>query len=133
MKLSQLELILYFVMSSHARRVVRKRNSNQTASDLVPRRAYLASNRGRRGVVLRRHIEADAKETIAFRAAFWTRCRMTGGLPPCGHERAQRGSVRLALSLEGKRLGRNIVLIFQHAEETGEGGAECAAAFKSMA
>ncbi len=76
------------------------------------------------------HIEADAKETIAFRADMDALPHDGGVSHLCGHDGHSAALCGLALSLEGKRLGRNIVLIFQHAEETGEGGAACSAALQ---
>ena len=36
----------------------------------------------------------------------------------------------LAASIKGKQLGKNLFFLFQHAEETGAGGAECCALFE---
>ena len=44
----------------------------------------------------------------------------------CGHDGHCAALAGLGLYLEGKKTGRNIVLVFQHAEETGEGGRICA-------
>lgn len=47
----------------------------------------------------------------------------------CGHDGHTAALLGLALLLEGQRLGCNVILLFQHAEETGRGGADCCALF----
>ena len=76
------------------------------------------------------HKEPDAQETIAFRADMDALPHHGGAAHLCGHDGHSAALCGLALYLENKRLGRNIVLIFQHAEETGAGGAICALALK---
>ena len=48
----------------------------------------------------------------------------------CGHDGHCAALAGLGLLLENKKVGRNIVLVFQHAEETGEGGKICARALE---
>lgn len=70
-----------------------------------------------------------ASETIAFRADMDAIPTENGGAAHlCGHDGHSAILAGLGLLLEGKKIGRNIVLIFQHAEETGEGGKICAKA-----
>lgn len=76
------------------------------------------------------HKEPDAQETIAFRADMDALSYDGGAAHLCGHDGHSAALCGLALYLENKRLGRNIVLIFQHAEETGAGGAICASALQ---
>jgi metal-dependent amidase/aminoacylase/carboxypeptidase family protein len=79
-----------------------------------------------------------AVETIAFRAdinALPTPSASADGSGDgaahfCGHDSYCAALAGLGLLLEGKKLGRNIMLIFQHAEETVEGGKICAAALE---
>lgn len=76
------------------------------------------------------HSEPDARETVAFRADMDALPHDGGAAHLCGHDGHSAALCGLGLYLEKKRLGRNIVLIFQHAEETGAGGAICASALK---
>jgi amidohydrolase len=76
------------------------------------------------------HSEPDARETVAFRADMDALPHNGGAAHLCGHDGHSAALCGLGLYLENKRLGRNIVLIFQHAEETGAGGAICASALK---
>ena len=75
--------------------------------------------------------EAEAEETIAFRADMDA---VTGpdGVPfhGCGHDGHSAVMAALAKGLENEKTGKNLVFLFQHAEETGEGAAECLALFK---
>ena len=71
------------------------------------------------------HREGEGLPTIAVRADF-------DGLPCgdsyahlCGHDGHSTALCRLALEIEGKRYGKNIILLFQPAEETGEGAEKC--------
>lgn len=74
------------------------------------------------------HLEPGASETIAFRADMDAIPFEGGAAHLCGHDGHSAVLAGLGLFLEGKTLGRNIVLLFQHAEETGAGGAPCAQA-----
>lgn len=47
----------------------------------------------------------------------------------CGHDGHTAALLGLALLLEGRKLGRNVILLFQPAEETGAGGALCCGLF----
>lgn len=71
------------------------------------------------------HEEEDAGETIAFRADMDALPLGDGAAHLCGHDGHSAVLAGLALALEGRTLGKNVVLLFQHAEETGEGGREC--------
>lgn len=47
----------------------------------------------------------------------------------CGHDGHSSVMAALAASVSGRKLGKNLFFFFQHAEETGTGGAECCALF----
>ncbi len=83
------------------------------------------------------------KPGIAFRADFDAlpipeetglpyRSRVPGLSHACGHDGHAAALCGLALSLEGKDLPRDVCLIFQPAEETGQGGEACAAFLKDL-
>lgn len=67
-----------------------------------------------------------ADRSIAFRADFDALPLQNGRYAHlCGHDGHAAALCALALELEGKRLGKNVHLIFQPAEETGMGAKEC--------
>lgn len=75
-----------------------------------------------------RHDEG-ASRTVVVRAdhdAVPTPC---GARHLCGHDGHSAALLGLALLLEGKRLGCNVILLFQPAEETGAGAADCCELF----
>lgn len=72
------------------------------------------------------HREADAGKTIAFRADFDAVATVNGAAHLCGHDGHAAALCGFALEIEGREYGKNICLIFQHAEEIGEGGRVCA-------
>jgi amidohydrolase len=74
------------------------------------------------------HEEEGAEETIAFRAELDALPFGDGAAHHCGHDGHMAALAGLGLLLEGKTLGRNVVLLFQHAEEVGGGGKICAEA-----
>lgn len=76
------------------------------------------------------HEERAASETIAFRADMDALPFGAGAAHHCGHDGHCAVLCGLGLLLEGKKLGRNVILIFQHAEETGAGGKVCCQALK---
>lgn len=71
------------------------------------------------------HEEPGADETVAFRAELDALPFGEGAAHLCGHDGHCALLAGLGLLLEKRNLGRNIVLLFQHAEETGEGGIVC--------
>jgi amidohydrolase len=71
------------------------------------------------------HEEPEAAETIAFRADMDALPCGNSASHLCGHDGHSAVLAGLGLLLENQKLGRNVVLIFQHAEETGEGGKIC--------
>ncbi len=82
----------------------------------------------RGGWLYAKHDEGAA-QTVVVRAdhdAVPTPC---GPRHLCGHDGHTASLLGLALLLEGRTLGKNVILLFQHAEETGAGGAECCALF----
>lgn len=76
------------------------------------------------------HEEAEAVETIAFRAEMDAVPFGDGAAHLCGHDGHCAVLAGLGLFLEKKKLGRNVVLIFQHAEEIGTGGKICSQALE---
>ena len=71
------------------------------------------------------HEEPDAAESIAFRADMDALPSGNGASHLCGHDGHSAVLAGLGLLLENKKLGRNVILIFQHAEENGKGGKLC--------
>lgn len=76
------------------------------------------------------HEESEALETIAFRADMDALPCGDGASHLCGHDGHSAVLAGLGLFLENKRLGRNVVLIFQHGEEIGIGGKICCQALE---
>jgi len=76
------------------------------------------------------HEEPGAKETVALRADMDALPFGDGARHLCGHDGHSAALAGLGLWMEEKRLGRNVVLLFQHAEETGEGAKVCREAVK---
>lgn len=77
------------------------------------------------------HYEKDAKTTVAVRADFDAVPAEDGSFAHrCGHDGHSAALLGLALELEGLRVGKNVILLFQHAEETGEGAGECCKLFE---
>ncbi len=76
------------------------------------------------------HREENAAEGMAFRADMDA---VTGAdsrpYHGCGHDGHSAVMAALAASVTGKTLGKNLFFLFQHAEETGAGSAECCAIF----
>ena len=77
------------------------------------------------------HRETAAAESIALRADM-DAVMGADGRPyhGCGHDGHMSVMAALAASVTGKHLGKNLFFLFQHAEETGAGGAECCALFE---
>ena len=76
------------------------------------------------GWLLAEHREGDGLEIVGFRAdmdALPAEGSPGAARHGCGHDGHSAILCGLALWLEGRRLGRNVRLIFQGAEETGEG------------
>lgn len=73
------------------------------------------------------HRESDTtKPSIALRADFDALRLPDGGCAHlCGHDGHSAALCGLALELEGKKLGRDVFLLFQPAEETGAGALGC--------
>lgn len=76
------------------------------------------------------HQESEALETIAFRADMDALPFENGAAHLCGHDGHSAVLCGLGMLLENRKLGRNVVLIFQHAEENGTGGRVCCQALK---
>ena len=67
----------------------------------------------------------EGGDTLAFRADFDAVPTTCGAAHLCGHNGHTASLLGLALLLSGKRIGRSAVLLFQPAEETGEGAPAC--------
>lgn len=76
------------------------------------------------------HQEPGARETVAFRADMDALPIDDGAAHLCGHDGHSAVLAGLGLLLEGETFGKNVVLIFQHAEETGAGGPVCCGALQ---
>ena len=71
--------------------------------------------------------EGEGLLTLAFRADMDALPDGRGGAAHlCGHDGHCAALCALALALEGERVGKNLLFLFQSAEETGEGGRACA-------
>jgi lipoyltransferase/lipoate-protein ligase/amidohydrolase len=66
-----------------------------------------------------------AGKTIAVRADFDAVPTEEGARHLCGHDGHTAALLGLALLLEGEKLGKNVILLFQPAEETGAGAPAC--------
>lgn len=79
------------------------------------------------------HHEGDDLETIAFRADF-DAIMDSDGCPfhGCGHDGHSATLAGFALTLEGEKIGKNIVLLFQFGEENGSGALECKEIFNEI-
>lgn len=100
--------------------------SGQETRTRVAIREYLAENtslevRDMGGWLLAAHREGAGLETLAFRADTDAIPGEGGPRHGCGHDGHSAALCGLGLELEGRRVGKNIILLFQPAEETGEG------------
>lgn len=73
--------------------------------------------------------DEGAQTTVVVRADHDAVPTADGARHLCGHDGHTAALLGLALLLEGQTLGRNVILLFQHAEETGFGGAACCELF----
>ena len=79
------------------------------------------------------HFEGEDLETIAFRADFDAILDSSGRpFHGCGHDGHSAILSGFALTLEGQKLGKNIVLLYQFGEEDGSGAIECREVFNEM-
>lgn len=79
------------------------------------------------------HHEGDDLETIAFRADFDAIMDSEGcAFHGCGHDGHSATLAGFALTLEGEKLDKNIVLLFQFGEENGSGALECREIFNEV-
>ena len=103
--------------------------SGRERRTLAVLRAFLAENtdlqvRDMGGWLLASHIEGEGLPSIGFRAdmdALPLEGTADGAAHRCGHDGHSAILCGLALLLNGRRAGRNVHLIFQAAEENGEG------------
>ena len=70
-----------------------------------------------------------AERTVVLRADHDAVPTAEGARHLCGHDSHTAALLGLALLLEGQKVGKNVILLFQHAEETGAGAAECCELF----
>ena len=72
----------------------------------------------------------NAETSIAFRADLDAVSGADGSpYHGCGHDGHMSVMAALAASTAGRKLGKNLFFLFQHAEETGEGARECLGLF----
>lgn len=77
--------------------------------------------------------DEGAEETIAFRGDHDAIVTEDGtAFHGCGHDGHSAILAGLAAYLDGKKTGKNILYIFQHAEENGAGAKECVEIFKEV-
>ena len=77
------------------------------------------------------HREPDAAESLALRAELDAVTLDDGSVfHGCGHDGHMSVMAALAAAAGDRRLGRNLFFLFQHAEETGAGAADCCALFE---
>ena len=103
--------------------------SGQERQTLQTIRAFLAENtdldvRDMGGWLLAAHFEGEGLPAVGFRAdmdALPLEGTADGACHRCGHDGHSAILCGLALLLNGRRAGKNVFLIFQAAEETGEG------------
>ena len=103
--------------------------SGREARTMEAIRAFLAANTtlavmDMGGWLLASHIEGEDLPAVAFRAdmdALPLEGTEDGAAHRCGHDGHSAILCGLALTLEGRRTGRNVYLIFQGAEEVGTG------------
>ena len=81
------------------------------------------------------HREIEKKKpAIALRADYDALALPGGGAAHlCGHDGHAAVLCGIAMMLEGKQIGRDVFLLFQPAEETGEGAAGCTEIFEKEA
>lgn len=119
----QLEAIVALRRALHAC----PERSGHEAGTIATIRAFLTEHtalgvRDMGGWLLASHMEGDGLPAIGFRAEL-DAVPLDGGRAGhrCGHDGHSAILCALGLLLEGARTGRNVHLIFQCAEETGEG------------
>ena len=82
-----------------------------------------------RGAWLYAAHDEGAEKTVVVRADHDAVPVSTGAKHLCGHDGHTAALLGLALLIEAKKLGKNVILLFQHAEENGAGAAECCEIF----
>ena len=134
---AQLEKIVALRRRLHA---CPERSGHETATSAAIR-AFLEENTSlavedRGGWLLATHWEGDGLPEIGFRAELDTipvEGSDTDARHGCGHDGHAAILCGLALLLEGARTARNVRLIFQPSEETGEGGPRVCAEWPELA
>ena len=90
----------------------------------------------RDGWLLAGHVEGGGLPSLAFRAdvdAIPVEGQPDAARHGCGHDGHSAALCALALALEGRRVGRNLWLVFQPAEETGEGAKRICSEWRELA
>lgn len=83
------------------------------------------AGKGRPSVAFRADMDAVPVEDPAGLVPYGSQCPGVGH--KCGHDGHSASLAAFALELEGHSADKNVFLLFQHAEETGQGAKECAA------
>ncbi|NLY73225.1 MAG: amidohydrolase [Tissierellia bacterium] len=83
-----------------------------------------------RGAWLYGYKDEGADQTLLFRADFDAIEGEEGCYHGCGHDGHTAILAGLAIKLDQEKIGKNIVYLFQHAEENAEGAKECLDIFK---
>ena len=73
--------------------------------------------------------DEGAEKTVVVRADHDAVPTASGAKHLCGHDGHTASLIGLALLTEGQKLGKNLIFLFQHAEENGAGAAECCELF----
>ena len=73
--------------------------------------------------------DEGAPQTVVVRADHDAVPTADGARHLCGHDGHTASLLGLGCLLKGKTLGKNVILLFQHAEETGFGAPECCELF----
>ena len=100
-----------------------------TCLELVDRgRWFYAVHRageGKPSIAFRADMDAVPVEEPADLVSYGSQCPGVGH--KCGHDGHSASLAAFALELEGSQVDKNVFLLFQHAEETGQGALECTA------
>lgn len=100
-----------------------------TSLELVDRGRWFYAVRwageDRPSIAFRADMDAMPVEDPAGLMPYGSQCPGVGH--KCGHDGHSASLAAFALELEGNDADKNVFLLFQHAEETGQGAKECAA------
>lgn len=85
--------------------------------------AIYRAGKDRPSIAFRADMDAVPVEEPAGLVSYGSQCPGVGH--KCGHDGHCASLVAFALELEGSGVDKNVFLLFQHAEETGQGAKEC--------